>query len=81
MKGVERVFHVAGTTSMRGSDRERVFEVNVGGTRNVMEEALRAGVDAGGAHLQRRRGGPGASPAAPPTSPSPSPPGGSGSPT
>ena len=44
MKGVERVFHVAGTTSMRESARERVFKVNVGGTRNVMEEALRAGV-------------------------------------
>jgi dihydroflavonol-4-reductase len=44
MKGVDRVFHVAGTTSMRRRDRARVFEVNVGGTRNVMEEALRAGV-------------------------------------
>ena len=44
MKGIDRVFHVAGTTSMRTSDRKRVFEVNVGGTRNVMEEALRGGV-------------------------------------
>jgi dihydroflavonol-4-reductase len=44
MKGVERVFHVAGTTSMRTRARDRVFEVNVEGTRNVMEEALRAGV-------------------------------------
>src|SRR4051795_2668593 len=44
MKGVERVFHVAGTTSMRSRDRDRVFEVNVEGTRNVMEEALAAGV-------------------------------------
>ncbi|MGH2985035.1 MAG: NAD-dependent epimerase/dehydratase family protein [Solirubrobacterales bacterium] len=44
MRGVERVFHIAGTTSMRRRDRNRVFEVNVGGTRNVMEEALRAGV-------------------------------------
>src|SRR5688572_8234026 len=44
MKGVDRVFHVAGTTSMRGSARDRVFTINVGGTRNVMEEALRAGV-------------------------------------
>jgi dihydroflavonol-4-reductase len=44
MKGVERVFHVAGTTSMRTRARDRVFEVNVQGTRNVMEEALRAGV-------------------------------------
>jgi dihydroflavonol-4-reductase len=44
MRGVERVFHVAGKTSMRPGDRDRVFEVNVGGTVNVMEEALRAGV-------------------------------------
>jgi dihydroflavonol-4-reductase len=44
MKGVERLFHVAGTTSMRTRARDRVVEVNVDGTRNVMEEALRAGV-------------------------------------
>src|SRR6266508_6318645 len=44
MKGVERVFHVAGTTSMRTRARDRIFEVNVEGTRNVMQEALRAGV-------------------------------------
>jgi dihydroflavonol-4-reductase len=44
MDGVERVFHVAGMTSMRPRDRERVFEVNVTGTRNVLEEARRAGV-------------------------------------
>jgi dihydroflavonol-4-reductase len=44
MKGAERVFHVAGSTSMRSRDRERAFEVNVTGTRNVVEEALRADV-------------------------------------
>lgn len=44
MKGVERVFHIAGTTSMRTRARGHVFEVNVQGTKNVMEEALRAGV-------------------------------------
>ena len=45
MQGVDRVFHVAGTTSMRTRDRIRVFQVNVGGTRNVFEEALSAGVE------------------------------------
>ena len=45
MQGVERVFHVAGTTSMRTRDRIRVFQVNVEGTRNVFEEALRAGAE------------------------------------
>jgi len=44
MKDVERVFHLAGTTSMRPSDRDRVFELNVKGTRIVLEEALAAGV-------------------------------------
>src|SRR5215218_1212980 len=35
MEGVQRVFHVAGITSMRVRDRERVFEVNVTGARHV----------------------------------------------
>lgn len=45
MEGVTRVFHVAGTTSMRTGSGDHVFETNVGGTRIVMEEALRAGVE------------------------------------
>jgi dihydroflavonol-4-reductase len=45
MEGVERLFHVAGSTSMRSGARARVFEVNVTGTRIVMEEATRAGVE------------------------------------
>jgi len=45
MEGVQRVFHVAGITSMRDRDRERVFQVNVAGTRHVLEEAQRAGVE------------------------------------
>jgi dihydroflavonol-4-reductase len=45
VKDVQRVFHCAGTTSLRPSDRERVFEVNVGGTRNVLRAALETGVE------------------------------------
>jgi dihydroflavonol-4-reductase len=45
MRGVDRVFHVAGLVSMRPEDSERLFDVNVGGTRIVLEEALRAGVE------------------------------------
>ena len=45
VEGVDRVFHVAGLTSMRAADAGRVFEVNVGGTRTVAEEALAAGVE------------------------------------
>ncbi len=45
VEGADRVFHVAGTTSMRPGTAERVFAVNVGGTRIVMEEALTAGVE------------------------------------
>jgi dihydroflavonol-4-reductase len=45
MKGVDRVFHLAGLVSLRETDADLMFEVNVGGTRVVMEEALRAGVE------------------------------------
>lgn len=45
LEDVTRVFHVAGTTSMRPRDRDRVFAVNVGGTRTVLAEALRSGVE------------------------------------
>jgi dihydroflavonol-4-reductase len=43
MRGVDRVFHVAALTSLRAS-ADLTFRVNVEGTRVVMEEALRAGV-------------------------------------
>jgi dihydroflavonol-4-reductase len=43
MRGVDRVFHVAGITSLRAS-ADLTFRVNVEGTRVVMEEALRAEV-------------------------------------
>lgn len=45
MKGVERVFHVAGRTSLRPADRDAVFAVNFHGSRNVFEAALDAGVE------------------------------------
>jgi dihydroflavonol-4-reductase len=45
LKGVDRVFHLAGLVSMRPEDSERLFEVNVNGTRIVLEECLRAGVE------------------------------------
>jgi dihydroflavonol-4-reductase len=44
MDGVDRVFHLAGTTSMRPQHRGAVFELNVKGTRIVLEEALAAKV-------------------------------------
>jgi dihydroflavonol-4-reductase len=44
MQGVDRVFHVAGTTSL-ALPRERAFAVNVEGTRIVLEEALDADVE------------------------------------
>ena len=45
LKGVDRVFHVAGLVSSRSQDADRLFDVNVGGTRTVLEEALRAQVE------------------------------------
>jgi dihydroflavonol-4-reductase len=43
LRGVERVFHVAGTTSLRKPAAD-VYRINVDGTRIVLEECLRAGV-------------------------------------
>lgn len=43
MRGVERVFHLAGTTSF-AMPRERLFALIFEGTRIVLEEALRAEV-------------------------------------
>jgi nucleoside-diphosphate-sugar epimerase len=45
LKGVDRVFHAAGVTSIREGDAERMFEVNVGGTKTVLGECLRAEVE------------------------------------
>ena len=45
MKDVERVFHCAGLVSTRAADTEMLYKVNVEGTRIVLEEALRAGVE------------------------------------
>ena len=45
LSGVSRVFHCAGVTSVRPADDELLFDVNVRGTKIVMEECLRAGVE------------------------------------
>ena len=45
LKGIERVFHCAGVTSARPEDTDRLFDVNVGGTKLLMEECLRAEVE------------------------------------
>ena len=44
MRGVERVFHIAGVNSLR-TPEEEAWRVNAGGTRAVLGEALRAGVE------------------------------------
>jgi dihydroflavonol-4-reductase len=44
LRGIDRVFHVAGTTNFALS-RQEMFSLNVEGTRVVLEEALRAGVE------------------------------------
>jgi dihydroflavonol-4-reductase len=45
LRDVDRVFHCAGLTSLRRGDEERLFTVNVDGTRTLLEECLRAGVE------------------------------------
>jgi dihydroflavonol-4-reductase len=44
LRGVDRVFHVAGHTSLRASER-KLSELNVTATSRVLEECLRAGVE------------------------------------
>jgi dihydroflavonol-4-reductase len=44
IKGADRVFHVAGRTSLRAADREAVFATNLRGARVVFEAALEEGV-------------------------------------
>jgi dihydroflavonol-4-reductase len=44
LRGVDRVFHVAGSTNLRAS-AETLFEANVVATRVVLEECLRAEVE------------------------------------
>jgi dihydroflavonol-4-reductase len=44
MKDVDRVFHVAGRTSLRAADRTAVFATNLRGAQVVFEAALEAGV-------------------------------------
>jgi dihydroflavonol-4-reductase len=44
LEGVDRLFHVAGMTSLRAG-ADTMFRVNVQGTRIVLEEALEAGVE------------------------------------
>ena len=45
VNGAERVFHTAGLVSLRKRDEQRVFDVNVVGTRTLLEECLRANVE------------------------------------
>lgn len=45
LKGVDKVFHAAGMTSVRPEDAERLFEVNLGGVHTVLGECLRANVE------------------------------------
>jgi dihydroflavonol-4-reductase len=44
MRNVDRLYHVAGSTSLRAS-LDHLYRVNVEGTHIVLEEALRAGVE------------------------------------
>jgi dihydroflavonol-4-reductase len=45
MDGVRYVFHVAADYRLWARDRREIFAANVEGTRNVMREAVRAGVE------------------------------------
>ena len=42
--GCDRLYHLAAFVSLRAGDRQQVFDVNVTGTKNVLDAAARAGV-------------------------------------
>ena len=44
MQGCEQVYHLAGVISFEARDRQRMFDVNVQGTKNVLKAAFDAGV-------------------------------------
>lgn len=45
MKDIRHVYHVAGVASPRPADESRMWDVNVGGTRNLLTAANEAGVE------------------------------------
>jgi dihydroflavonol-4-reductase len=45
MEGVSRVFHVAADYRLWAKDPREIYESNVGGTKNMLEAATRAGVE------------------------------------
>jgi nucleoside-diphosphate-sugar epimerase len=44
LDGIDRLYHTAAFVSIRDGDRQELFDVNVIGTRHLMQEARRAGV-------------------------------------
>jgi len=44
IKGCEQVFHVAGFTKLWARDKKLFYEINVNGTKNVLDEAYENGV-------------------------------------
>lgn len=45
VKGVDRVFHVAADYRLGAKNPQEIYDANVGGTRNLLEAARRAGVN------------------------------------
>lgn len=45
MQGIDVVFHAAGVVDYWNQGVERMYEVNVQGTRNIMEAALKSGIE------------------------------------
>src|SRR5256884_3824048 len=45
MKGVKRVFHVAADYRLWAKRKQDIYDSNVGGTKNLLDAAMRAGVE------------------------------------
>jgi hopanoid-associated sugar epimerase len=45
LDGCDRLYHLAAFVSLRAGDRQQIFDINVTGTKNILDEAERAGVE------------------------------------
>ncbi len=44
-RGVDKIYHCAGFVSYKPEDRDRLYQVNLYGTKNLLQAAMEAGVD------------------------------------
>lgn len=45
LRGVDKIYHCAGLVSYKPEERDRLYQVNLNGTKNLLQASLEAGVD------------------------------------